>query len=68
MKLVDVPYNEKLENTKSKEFENLAVNLEAIVSLTPQGHGSPTLAPFCIVYCGLFQAEYYTHFPFLTED
>lgn len=32
MKLVDVPYNQKLENTKSKEFEDLAVNLEAFLT------------------------------------
>ncbi|XP_074539077.1 suppressor of tumorigenicity 14 protein homolog [Halichoeres trimaculatus] len=31
MKLVDVQYNEKLEDTKSKEFANLASNLEAIL-------------------------------------
>ncbi|XP_034553462.1 suppressor of tumorigenicity 14 protein [Notolabrus celidotus] len=31
MKLVDVPYNEKLEDTKSKEFEALADKLEAIL-------------------------------------
>lgn len=34
MKLVDVPYKEQLEYTDSKEFEDLADNLEAIVSLT----------------------------------
>ncbi|XP_068592623.1 suppressor of tumorigenicity 14 protein homolog [Cebidichthys violaceus] len=31
MKLVDVPYNQKLENTNSKEFEDLAVKLEAVL-------------------------------------
>lgn len=31
MKLVDVPYNQKLEDTNSKEFEDLAVKLEGIL-------------------------------------
>ncbi|XP_070767467.1 suppressor of tumorigenicity 14 protein homolog [Enoplosus armatus] len=31
MKLVGVPYNQKLEDTKSKDFEELAVKLEAIL-------------------------------------
>lgn len=34
MKLVEVPYKEQLEYTDSKEFADLADNLEAIVSLT----------------------------------
>lgn len=57
MKLVDVPYDQKLEDTSSKEFEDLADNLQAIVSLTPQ---KDDLSYFCslsvvhIVYCELF--------------
>lgn len=35
MKLVDVPYDQKLEDTTSKEFNKLADDLEEIVSLTP---------------------------------
>lgn len=34
MKLVDVPYDQKLEDTNSKEFDKLADNLEALVSFT----------------------------------
>ncbi|KAM8869239.1 suppressor of tumorigenicity 14 protein homolog [Spinachia spinachia] len=34
MKLVDVTYNQKLEDTDSKEFDELAVNLEAILKET----------------------------------
>lgn len=34
MKLVNVPYNQKLEDTKSKEFQQLASNLEGLVSMT----------------------------------
>ncbi|KAK5862469.1 hypothetical protein PBY51_017862 [Eleginops maclovinus] len=32
MKLVDVPYNQNLEDTGSEEFESLADNLEALIS------------------------------------
>lgn len=51
MKLADVPYDQKLEDTKSKEFENLAVNLEAIVSLTPKEDDFSILFPFYCLHC-----------------
>lgn len=46
MKLVGVKYDQKLENTESKEFKDLAANLEATVSLTPKEDDSPIFVPF----------------------
>lgn len=46
MKLDNVQYDEMLEDTDSQQFQNLAGNLEAIVSLTPKEDYFPIFAPF----------------------
>lgn len=43
--MVGVKYDQKLENTESKEFKDLAAKLEATVSLTPEEDDSPIFVP-----------------------
>lgn len=70
MKLEGVPYDQKLEDTNSKEFEGLASNLEAIVSLTPKEDYFPIFVLF--LSSALFTVNYFkqsiTQFPPLTKD
>lgn len=70
MKLVGVPYDQELENTDSTEFEDLAVNLEALVSLTPKEDDFPIFVPFLssTVFIVNYIEQCYTQFPSLTED
>ena len=46
MKLANVPYNQKLEDTNSNDFKDLAEDLQATVSLTPKKDDFPTFVPF----------------------
>lgn len=48
MKLVDVQYDQVLENTESSKFKDLASKLEAIVSMTPIEDDFPVFA--CLFY------------------
>ena len=75
MKLVGEQYDQKLEDTDSREFTDLATKLEATVSLRPKEDDfSPSFFFFFsfsliyIVKCELFWAEYYTPVPSFTKD
>lgn len=52
-----MPYDQKLEDTNSKEFKDSAENLQATVSLTPKKDGFSTCVPF--LWFTLFIVNYF---------